>query len=495
MDGFKEGYSFYADSVGPAAAAQMGDLWVEQLSELIDKLESDLLAFSDSRKAIDFLSGDLAEYWYADTFNIDAFLQGSTDVAEVPRSTGFATPDVKLKSGGEFQVKQYADGASSARAQATSFLEASKRPETARAASHAIANGAGPHNPIYEGMRRVIPEGQSSDAAKSLRRRIDKEAGSRPEQVRRFEDTLNNLSETVSNEEGVSSKTLSHETSKELARELKQGKIDLKSKGISSDQLVKLEHIAKSSLKTGMSAAAIAMAIKAAPAIASAVKEAALEGGVNIEQLIDGSIETAQAGAGAFLTGAITAVLTEAAGSGLLGEVLQDVSSGAIAMAAVLAMESLKEGFKLAKGEIGGVQFAEVMLRKTYYALIALGGGTLGQSALPIPVLGYLLGSLAGSLVAGVTYEIGSTIFVGLCVEKGLTFFGLVEQDYTLPPHVLEEIGIEVFEYESFIYDSPALETFEPQAPRLASCPLERFEASFPRRGLIAFNKVGYMRA
>lgn len=493
MDGFKEGYSFYADSVGPAAAAQMGSLWVEQLSDLIGQLETDLLSFSDSGKTIDFLSGDLAEYWYADTFNIDAFLQGSSDVAEVPRSTGFATPDVRLRSGGEFQVKQYADGARSAKAQAASFLEASKKPETARAASQAIADGANLHDPIYEGMKRVIPEGQTGDAVDSLSRKIAKEAQNRPEQVRRLEDTLGDLTETVSNEEGVSSKPLHRETSKELAREVKQGKLDLKSKGISPDQLVKLEHVAKSSLKTGMSAAAIAMAVKAAPVIASAVKEAALEGGVDIEQLIDGSIETAQAGTGAFLAGTITAALTEAAGSGLLGEALQDVSPGAIAMAAVLAMESLKEGFRLAKGEIGGAQFAEAIFQKTYYALIALGGGTLGQSMLPIPVLGYLLGSLAGSLVAGITYEIGSTIFVGLCAEKGLTFFGLVKQDYTLPPHVLEEIGIEVFEYEAFSCDRPALEMFEPQAPCLASCPLERFEVDFPRRGLIAFNRIGYV--
>lgn len=493
MDGFKEGYSFYTDSIGPAAAAQMGDLWVEQLNERINQLEIDLLSFSDSEKTIDFLSGDVAEYWYADTFNIDAFLRGSSDVAEVPRSTGFATPDVRLKSGGKFQVKQYADGARSAKAQATSFLEASKKPETARAASQAIADGANPHDPIYEGMKRVIPEGQTDNAVSSLRKKIAKEARNRPEQVRQLKDTLDNLTETVSNEEGVSSKPLHRETSKEIAREAKQGKLDLKSKGISSDQLVKLKHVAKSSLKMGMSAAAIAIAVKAAPVIASAVREAALEGGVDIEQLISGSIKMGQAGVGAFLAGTITAALTEAAESGLLGETLQDVLPGTIAMAAVLAMESLKEGLKLAKGEIDGVQFAEAMFRKTYYALIALGGGALGQSALPIPVLGYLLGSLAGSLAAGVTYEIGSTIFVGLCVEKGLTFFGLVEQDYTLPPHVLEEIGIEAFEYESFIYDSPALELFEPQAPRLVSCPLEQFKVSFPRRGLIAFNKVGYL--
>ncbi|ACV50638.1 hypothetical protein Apar_0206 [Lancefieldella parvula DSM 20469] len=139
------------------------------------------------------------------------------------------------------------------------------------------------------------------------------------------------------------------------------------------------------------------------------------------------------------------------------------------------------------------MQFTEIIFRKSYYALIAMGGGHLGQALIPVPVIGYMLGSLAGSLVGGITYEIGSTVFVGLCVNRGMTFFGLVEQDYTLPENVLKSIGLEVFEYETFEFEKPAFETFAPETLALESSRLDQFEIRYSRRGLIAFNKIGYI--
>ena len=85
MNGFEEGYSFYADSSGANVAAQMGNLWVGEVNAAIDTLRSDLLEFSTSGKTIDTLSGDLAEFWHADTYNIDAILNGSENRAHVPR--------------------------------------------------------------------------------------------------------------------------------------------------------------------------------------------------------------------------------------------------------------------------------------------------------------------------------------------------------------------------------------------------------------------------
>lgn len=58
------------------------------------------------------------------------------------------------------------------------------------------------------------------------------------------------------------------------------------------------------------------------------------------------------------------------------------------------------------------------------------------------------------------------------------TMFGLVEQDYTLPKEIIEQMGIETFEYESFQYD-----TFEP----------DTLDITFLRRGVIGILKVGYV--
>lgn len=138
---------------------------------------------------------------------------------------------------------------------------------------------------------------------------------------------------------------------------------------------------------------------------------------------------------------------------------------------------------KLTKGEISQVEFAESLFRKSCYALIAAGGGCLGQALIHVPVVGYMLGSLAGFLIGGISYEIGCTVFIGLCVDKGMTFFGLVDQDYVLPDHVLKRIGFEVFGYESFAPEKPKLDIFTPKAPVLETPSFDQFEISYPRKG------------
>lgn len=166
-------------------------------------------------------------------------------------------------------------------------------------------------------------------------------------------------------------------------------------------QLAELEHVMKSSLRTGMTAAAIAMAVKTAPVIISAIKDAATEGHIDVDQLLNGGADTAKTGAGAFLSGTITAGLTESMKSVMLGDALKATPPEAIALAVILAWEGIRGGFKLAKGEISQVEFAESLFRKSYYALIAAGGGCLGQALVHVPVAGYMLDSLARSLIAG----------------------------------------------------------------------------------------------
>lgn len=496
MDGFEKGYSFYAESFGPAFAAQMGDAWVGEVETAIETLERDLNKFSASAKTIDTLSGDIAEIWHADTFNIDAVLKGAKLRAEVPRVTDFASPDIVVKAGdaviSKYQVKYYQDGAHSAMAQAKSFLEASKTPGTSSGAVRAIAAGTDQYDAVYKGMKRLIPEGQGVEAVRALDRKIYKEAVTRPEQVGRLEETRASLSESV-RQDGVESKTLSREASKELARDVKQGKVELASKGVSTEELVKLDHVMRSSLKVGVTAALIAMAVKAAPIICAAVHDLASGEGADVDQLLSDTGDVAKFGFESFVSGTISAALTESIKSGLLGEAVKGVSPGVVALATVLAGIALKDGVKLAKGEISQAQFAEDIFQKSYYAVFALGGGTLVQGLIPIPALGYMLGSLVGSLIGGVTYEIGSSVFVGLCVDRGMTFFGLVEQDYELPDWAIEDLGLEVFKYESFQPESSDLELFEPESFGLNRLAAEQFEVRYPRRGLIAFNKVGYV--
>ena len=144
-------------------------------------------------------------------------------------------------------------------------------------------------------------------------------------------------------------------------------------------------------------------------------------------------------------------------------------------------------------------EFADSLAQNTVIAMAGVAGGALGQALLPIPALGYLVGSLAGSMIGGFAYDAGSKVFMSLCVERGVTLFGLVEQDYELPVETLEAIGVDVFEYEKFEPDWFEPERFEPDwfepewfVPELATPLLIGFE--FPRRGVIAADRIGYVR-
>lgn len=71
--------------------------------------------------------------------------------------------------------------------------------------------------------------------------------------------------------------------------------------------------------------------------------------------------------------------------------------------------------------------------------------------------------------------------------------FALVEQDYTLPKEVLDQIGIETFDYETFEFES-----FEPDIFEFDTFSAEIFEPdtlgiTFLRRGVIGASKVGYV--
>lgn len=104
----------------------------------------------------------------------------------------------------------------------------------------------------------------------------------------------------------------------------------------------------------------------------------------------------------------------------------------------------------------------------------------------------YMLGSLAGSLIGGIPAK-SDVPSSSDCASTKARPSSVVDQDYTLPDHVLKRIGLEVFEYESFAPEKPELDIFTPKAPVLETPSFDQFEISYPRRSLIAFNRVGYI--
>lgn len=180
--------------------------------------------------------------------------------------------------------------------------------------------------------------------------------------------------------------------------------------------------------------------------------------------------------------------------SGLLGESAKGFNSSIVASATVVAVNAIRNGMKVAKGEMGNREFADAVVRDTFISAVALAGGAVGQAALPtIPMIGYLLGSFVGSAVGGITYNAGQSLFMSIAVERGITFFGIVDQDYELPESTLKSLGVEVFEYERFMPESASIDMYSPDVLRFDSTDANDYQVSFPKRGVIGFGKVGYI--
>lgn len=492
--GFAEGFEYYAQNAGAQIAANDAAERIALTEEEIAALAEAIEALG-TNKSVDFLSGDIAEYLLAHTFNADAILSESENRANVPRVTTFASPDIVLSTGEVFQVKFYADGAKSAKAQSVTYQEAAKNPSTKLAAEHSIAQGdIDQGSPIYKGMGRVIPKDQTADAELFLDRKAAKESATRKANVQRYSETKDKLSEIVEDKRGIRSKSFTREESKQIARDAKEGNLNLEDYGISVGQMIKAKHILASSLKAGMSAAMIAAVLKAGPLLVSCIEELVATGEIDLDRLQDSGTDLVTNSGAAFVTGSISSAIVEAMQSGILGESAKDFNPSIVASATVVAVNAIRNGVRVAKGEMGNREFADAVVRDTFISAVALAGGAVGQAALPmIPMIGYLLGSFVGSAVGGITYNVGQSLFMSFAVDRGITFFGIVDQDYELPESTLKSLGIETFEYERFMLESASIDMFLPDVVRFDSTVVDTYRISFPKRGVIGLGKVGYV--
>lgn len=493
-DAFLEGYDYFARSSGAQVASEISAKRIADVAAEIEKLSQDIQSLG-TNKSVDFLSGDIAEFLHARTFNVDAILNDSQNRAYVPGSTSYATPDVVLKSGEEFQVKYYQDGPSSARAQAISHEQALRNPSTRPGAERALAEmDVSPSDPIYKDMKRVIPKDQTADAEEYLRRKAATESTRRPAEAERYNETRENLTEVVSDEEGTSSKPISREESKQIAREAKEDKLDLSEHEISTEQMVKARHILKHSLKAGMSAAMIAAILKAAPYILASIQEAVETGELDLDHLQTAGSDVLGTSGAAFVTGSISSAIVEALQSGKLGEAAKGANPSIIASITVIAVNALKNGYKVATGDMEGRELADSIARDTFVSALALAGGAAGSAAMAFaPMVGYLLGSFVGSALGGIAYKAGQNLFMSFAISNGVTYFGLVDQDYRLSDEILNELGLDVFEYERFEYETADIDFFEPETACIGTIRQDGITYSFPRRGVIGLGKVGYI--
>lgn len=502
MEGFKEGYNFFESHAGNFGGLAEGVQYVDTVDSEIAGLMYALNEFQTNGAKIDTLKGDVAEFWHAGTFNIKAAIRGSQHRAQVDRSHDFGSVDVSGKNfDGDFGLKYYKDGASSAKQQAKSIFERFKEYKSqggkdeldAYLDKRGYSADAVLNDPVYSGQYRVIPSDQMKEATAWLERKIREEAVKRPEQVKRYEETLKLLRDKISDNEGNESIALSESEARELARLAKEGGVNPEELHLTPEELIQYIDILKQACKAGLTAATISMVLRVAPEIWSAVVYLIQNGEVDENQFKKiGFAAITGAGEG-FVRGTVSAAITASCKAGLCGTAMKSIDPSVIGAVTVLVMNAMKNSYKVAKGDMTRTEMANELIKEMFVSTCALSLGAVGQSFIEIPVLGFMIGSFVGSLAGSVIYSAAYTPVMSFCVETGFTMFGLVDQNYELPDDVLKEIGVEVFEYDRF-----EIERFDASTFEFARMDVDRFEPvrlkmTFLRRGVIGINSVGYV--
>lgn len=475
MDGFEDGYEFFSRHAGMAVASEDAVRWVDSIERAVDAFVDDMATFEGNAKRTEILAGDVAEFWLADTYNIDLAVHRSTGPrAEVPRSTGYGTPDVVVGDA-RYQVKYYQDASASVKAQSITFGEDARRGSPSARAL--IDSGlVGENDPVYGDMGRVIPSDQLDAGRKAADR-----------------STRDKLAAHIEDGKGNSSRGLTRADANRLASEAKAGDVDLESWGLAPSQVVRLKDVMRQAARAGLSAAVLAAVLEAAPAVVAAAQHLIDEGQLSLDDLSRAGLSAVSGGGRGFLTGSIIAGITTSASLGLLGEAATALDPTVVGAVAVVTLNALKNSVLVARGEMERGELASSLGRDALVATCSLVGAGIGQGAIQIPVVGYLLGSFVGSAIGGISWAVAKRATVALCVESGVTLFGLVDQDYELPREALDQIGIEVFDYQAFLPDHFEPSRFSAEAFEPETFEPDHFGIRQLRRGVFDIGRIGYV--
>ena len=502
MEGFREGYSFFSEYALHISGIESGDAYVDVVNTEIDTLVDNLRQFVGTRSNIETLKGDVAEFWHAGTFNINAAARGSAHRVRVDRSHDFGSVDISAKNfKGDYGLKYYRNGVESARQQSKSVFEAFRQYQASGGkdslkdylVKRKYQDESVLHDPVYQGQVRVIPSDQLKIATEWLEKKIKEEGVKRPEQVHRYAETLKLLRDKVQDNEGNESIPLSEDEAKKLARIAKEGDVNAEKLGLTSDEFISYEYILKQAFKAGLSAATISLVLRTAPEIINAIKYLVENGEIEEESFKKIGFAAVKGSSEGFIRGTIAADITIACKSGKLGETMINTSPAIIGFVTILAMNTIKNAYLVSIGKMSRYEMTNELVRTMFVGTCTLTLGAISQGFIEIPVLGYLVGSFVGSLVGSFVYSAVYKPVISFCIDTGFTMFGLVGQDYSLPDDVMREIGIEVFDYDRVDYDKVAPKGFQFEKFSYSEFKPADLEMTFLRRGVIGVNQIGYV--
>lgn len=501
MSKFEDGYEFFYKNTPYIRGSIDGAIYVGSVEKEINQLNNNINSFIGKQSHVKQLKGNVFEFWHSGTYNIDSVVHGATGKTSVDGSNDLGSVDISSNFGEVFGLKDYQTPIESAKQQTKTHYEKYREYVSKNKSDISFEDylegrnlsGTDPNLPMYYGQMRVIPKDQLEEAIKWLKRQIENEKTIRPEQVNRYEDTLKNLTDKLKSPDGVESISLSKADSEIIAGLAKEGAFDASNFGLTTEKLIQYNYVLNQALKAGTSAAMITTVLKVAPEIYKAIELLIFNGEIDEKQFQKIGFAALNGAAEGFIRGTVAASITTAFKAGLWGACLKSVDPILIGASTAIVMNTLRNSFDVATGKMTRVELADACARDLFLTACSLTLGGVTQGMIQIPVLGFALGSFVGSVVGSFAYNKGYTAYMSFCVDSGFTFFGLVDQDYTLPTEVLTEMGIDVFEYDKFEPRRINIEGFEPQQINIEKFKPQTIAIKTLRRGVIEVNRIGYV--
>ena len=360
--------------------------------------------------------------------------------------------------------------------------------------------------PIYEAQARLCPADQFEDIIIALQKRISKELNNlnnpdRALQAKKFQDVLDKLTDHIESPNGAKSLPLTQAESKVLQSLAKEGKFDPAKYDIALAKKADFIYLTHSTINAGLNGALYGAVFKALPYLLESLTTLIKEGKISREQLEDLCKSGASGGTQGFIQGFSVALLKNCCMLGYFGEELQTAAlkqsvqfNNAVIIIVTTMVETIKDTIRMTNGEIDEHVFAPRLEKRAFIASFSYIGGVVVQGVMTcVPAIGYLIGSVIGSILGGFVFEAKELAFMSICVHSGFTFFGLVEQDYELPPEVKDYLGFDSMNIEQMTNEEMQFDECIPEQMTIETMNFETMNVKWAKRGVVGIRKIGYI--
>ena len=464
-------YQYVIDIYGANIGVEKGNHYVDQVNQSITKTIKSLQDIVNNEKDLPYLKGDLAEVWHAGTANIRASAKHgeAKEYFVAPRDSSpidISGTDAISYLKQHYQVKYY------------------RSPEaTAKAIS----------NPKYTGLLKIVPSDQLEDVKKAAEKLYLQNHLSRPDVADSYRHTASMVSDRIKAGNNIESNPLSEREAIQIVKELQEDKFSGAEHGLTLSQFVEWSDIAKASGEAALSTAITTIVLKTAPEIMAFIYKALKDEKISLENVKKLGGNVIEGGFEGSLRGGIAAFISIACKSGKLGESFTQINPSVIGIATALAINGIKNGIQLYKKEISSYEFVDRCMQDGLFVGLGTLGLVLGQTFIPIPIFGAIIGSIVGTTLTTIVYTGAKTFVLKPLLISGFTLFGLVKQDHTLPDEVIKELNIEEGDIEEGDIEEGDIEEGDSEEGDIEEGDIEKVELIILKRGFIKVNVIGYI--